>query len=96
MARLVFEWDPAKAAINARKHGVEFEEALTVFMDPLARIHEDPDHSEGESREIIVGHSTQERLLVVGFTERREAVRIINARPASREERHDYEENTAR
>jgi uncharacterized protein len=96
MPRLVFEWDPAKAATNARKHGVEFEEALTVFMDPLARIHEDPDHSEGESREIIVGHSTQERLLVVGFTERREAVRIINARPASREERHDYEESAAR
>jgi uncharacterized DUF497 family protein len=59
MPRLVFEWDPAKAATNARKHGVEFEEALTVFMDPLARIHEDPDHSEGESREIIVGYSTK-------------------------------------
>ena len=83
MPRLVFEWDPAKAATNVRKHGVGFEEALTVFMDPLARIHEDPDHSKGESREIIVGRSTQERLLVVGFTERREAVRIINARPAS-------------
>jgi uncharacterized protein len=93
MNRLVFEWDPGKAASNLQKHGVAFEEALTVFMDPLARIHDDPDHSGPESREIIVGHSTQRRLLVVGYTERRDAVRIINARPASRKERRDYEED---
>jgi len=93
MERLVFEWDPAKAAGNLRKHGVSFEEALTVFRDSLARIHDDPDHSEVESREIIVGHSADERLLVVGFTERRNAIRIINARSASVRERHDYEEN---
>lgn len=93
MNRLVFEWDPDKAASNLQKHGVAFEEALTVFMDPLARIHDDPEHSEAEFREIIVGHSTQRRLLVVGYAEGRDAVRIINARPASRKERRDYEED---
>ena len=93
MDRLVFEWDPAKAASNLQKHGVSFEEALTVFMNPLGRIHDDPDHSEAELREIIVGHSARNRLLVICFTERRGAVRIINARTASNQERHDYEEN---
>jgi len=60
---------PAKATANFGQHAVTFEEALTVFMDPLARIHEDPDHSEGEQREIIVGHSIEQRLLLVSFAE---------------------------
>jgi uncharacterized DUF497 family protein len=89
-----FAWDPAKAQSNIRKHGVSFEEASTVFLDPLGRIHDDPDHSVGESREIIVGHSTSGRLLLVCFTERGEVVRIINARSADRYERRDYEEST--
>lgn len=71
-----------------------FEEALTVFGDPLARIHDDPHHSEREGREIIVGHSTQGRLLLVSFTERSGAVRLISARRATRHERKDHEEAT--
>jgi uncharacterized DUF497 family protein len=87
-----FTWDPEKAASNFRKHGVSFEEALTVFGDPLARIHEDPRHSERERREIIVGHSTRGRLLLVSFTERFRVIRLISARGATRHERKDYEE----
>ena len=86
-----FTWDPAKAADNLRKHGVPFEEALTVFGDPLARIHDDPSHSDRERREIIVGHSTKGRLLLVSFTERMRVVRLISARRATRHEREDYE-----
>ena len=52
-----FEWDPAKAAANVEKHGVPFEEAVTVFQNPLAKVHSDPDHSEAEPREILIGHS---------------------------------------
>ena len=73
---------------------VSFEEAVTIFGDPLARIHDDPQHSEGERREIIIGHSTQGRLLLVSFTERRGAIRVISARQVSRHEREDYEEAT--
>ena len=62
-----------------------------MFGDPLARIHEDPRHSVGERREILVGHSLMHRLLVVSFTERGRAVRIISAREATRHEREDYE-----
>ena len=86
-----FVWDPKKAASNQVKHGVTFREAVTVFIDPLAQIHDDPAHSSSERREIIVGHSLQNRLLVVFFTERSVAVRIIIARQATRHERKDYE-----
>ncbi len=88
-----FEWDPRKAASNLRKHGVAFTEALTVFADRLARIHDDPDHSAAEEREVIVGHSSRERLLLVFFTQRGETVRIFGARRATSHERNDYEEN---
>jgi uncharacterized DUF497 family protein len=81
----------AKADANVAKHRVTFEEAVTVFMDPLARIHEDPDHSEDEAREIIVGHSIQQRLLLVSFIDRGETVRLISARLATKRERKDYE-----
>ena len=74
-----FEWDATNARENLKKHGVAFEEALTVFADPLARIFDDPDHSENEQRELIVGHSAQQRLLVVSFTERQPRTRIISA-----------------
>ncbi len=60
-----FEWNPRKAASNRAKHGVSFEEALTVFADALARIFDDEDHSSTERREIIIGHSSTQRLLVV-------------------------------
>jgi hypothetical protein len=87
-----FEWDDLKAASNHRKHGVTFEEATTVFDDPLGRIFDDDDSSE-ERREILIGLSDMANLLLVCFTERGEMVRIISARPATRQERQDYEEN---
>jgi uncharacterized DUF497 family protein len=89
---LGFTWDHAKAEANQRKHRVSFDEAATVFGDPLARIHGDPDHSTKEAREIIVGHSRRHRLLLVSFTERDDRIRIISARLATRHEREDYEE----
>lgn len=92
MAEPIFEWDAAKAAANLLQHGVSFEEATTVFLDPLARIHDDPDHSPAERRDIIVGHSVQGQLLVVSFTNRGSKIRLISARPTTRHERHDYEE----
>ena len=89
-----FQWDPAKATGNVRKHGVSFDEAVTVFKDPLALIFDDAEHSEVEAREIIIGMSTLSRMLLVCFVERHEdIVRIISARPATRTEKKDYEEN---
>ena len=90
---LRFEWDRRKAASNFSKHGVSFAEALTVFADPLAWIFDDEDHSIAEHREIIIGHSIKERLLVVCFAARGESVRIFSARKATGRERQDYEEN---
>ncbi|MGH9408453.1 MAG: BrnT family toxin [Vicinamibacterales bacterium] len=89
-----FEWDATKADENFKKHGVSFQEALTVFADPLARIFGDPDHSAGERRELVVGHSAQQHLLVVSFTERASRTRITSAREATVHERRDYEENS--
>lgn len=89
-----FEWDPAKAASNIRKHGISFDEAISVFKDPLAFIFDDITHSEQEHREIIIGMSTLRRMILVCFVERLEdVVRIISARPATRQEIKDYEEN---
>jgi uncharacterized DUF497 family protein len=92
MAGPTFEWDPAKAASNVLQHGVSFQEAATVFQDPLAKIHDDPDHSAAERRDIIVGHSLEGRLLMVFFTDRESRIRLIRARPVTRRERRDYEE----
>ena len=89
-----FEWDRGKEAANRQKHGVAFDEALTVFADPLARIFDDPGHLAQEKREIIIGHSARQRLLLVCFTERDDKVRIISARVATRRERKEYEENS--
>ncbi len=89
-----FTWDRDKAAANRRKHGVSFEEALTAFRDPLARIHDDPRHSDEEHREILVGHSARGRLLLVSFVERGRTVRLISARRATRNESQDYQEGT--
>ena len=89
-----FQWDPNKADINLRKHGVSFEEAVTVFKDPFALIFDDEKHSEEEHREIIIGASMLSKLLLVCFVERDEdIVRIITARPATYKEKKDYEEN---
>jgi len=89
----LFTWDQKKAATNVAKHSVSFEEALTVFADPLARIFDDEEHSRKETREIIIGHSVKRRLLLVCFTEWGTAIRILSARKATRRERLDYEEN---
>jgi uncharacterized DUF497 family protein len=90
---LSWEWDKKKAASNFEKHGVTFDEASTVFADPFAAIFSDEEHSLDEIREIIIGHSALNRLLLVSFTERAvERVRIISARKATRRERMDYEE----
>ena len=88
-----FEWDEAKAAANKTKHNVSFEEAKALFTNPLAVIFDDPKHSEVEHREIIIGHSHENRLLLVSFTERSNRIRIISARRATRTERKDYEKN---
>jgi uncharacterized DUF497 family protein len=87
-----FTWDAIKAVLNHQKHGVEFDEAATVFGDPLAGTFPDADHSIGESRLITVGRSCAGRLLVIAHTENAEEVRIISARPATAHERKAYEQ----
>ena len=82
-----FDWDASKADVNRRKHGVDFDEATTVFGDPLAGTFTDPDHSVGELRLITVGKSSCGRLLVVSHTENSVEVRIISARLATANER---------
>lgn len=91
---LQFAWDDDKAASNLEKHGVSCEEAATVFRDPFALIFDDAVHSIDEQREIIIGHSTRNRLLLVCFTERGDTLRLFSARPATRKERQDYERHT--
>lgn len=88
-----FQWDAKKAERNLRVHQVSFDEAATVFGDPLARIHSDPDHSVGEQREIIVGLSRLGRLLLVCFTERERSIRLFSARKATAHERVQYEQS---
>ena len=91
--QLRFEWDESKAITNLHKHKVSFEEAQTVFYDPLAYIFDDERHSRDEFREVIIGHSNANRLLLVCFTERFPGtVRIISARRPTKRERKDYEE----
>ena len=90
---LTFEWDPWKARINLRKHGVSFEEAATIFGDPLSLTIPDPLSPGDEKRFVIVGQSDRHRTLVVVHTESGEQVRIISAREASRGERRRYEES---
>jgi len=87
-----FKWDPAKAADNVARHGVSFEEAATVFRDPLSATGPDPDHSFDEERFVTFGISTSGRLLVIAHTERGDTIRIISARPATAGERKIYEE----
>lgn len=87
-----FEWDPRKAESNLKKHGVSFEEAITAFGDPSSMNMSDPDHSESEQRFIVLGTSARLRPVVVSYTERRPRTRIISARLATRQERHQYEE----
>ena len=90
--KTLFEWDEEKAQANLRKHGVSFEEAQTVFKDPLEITMPDPDHSIDEDRFITIGKSGKKRVLVVVYTERRKKIRLISARKAARAERKKYEE----
>ena len=92
---LAFEWDPRKAALNLAKHSVSFSEAVTAFGDPLAEIINDPDHSVGEQRFVLLGQSERGRLLVVLFTEPGAAIRLISARRATPRERRWHEEGEA-
>ena len=88
----LFEWDSNKAEANLPKHGVSFEEAQTVFTDPLSITLADPDHSEDEERFIDIGMSDNRRVLVVVYTERVQRIRLISARKATPAERKQYEE----
>ncbi len=88
-----FEWNTEKAKANLKNHRVSFDEAKTVFADPLFVIFADPDHSFEENRFVIMGVSNQNRLLVVSYTERPKATRLISAREATRSERKKYEED---
>jgi hypothetical protein len=90
---LLFEWDPKKARLNAKTHGVSFDEASTAFRDPLSRTIADPLHSEDEERFVLVGRTIERRLLVIVHTERGDRIRIISARLATNKERLRYEEN---
>jgi uncharacterized protein len=92
----VFEWDTNKAKTNLRDHDISFEEATTVFDDPLFIIFKDPDHSVGEQRYIIIGESDNRRYLMVAFTERSKGTRIISARELDSRERKAYEQTKQR
>ncbi|WP_370470116.1 BrnT family toxin [Snodgrassella alvi] len=88
-----FEWNNDKAALNLKKHGVSFEEALTVFWDEHGLIISDPEHSENEDRFVLLGMSENLRVLVVIHCERGESIRLISARVATKRERKQYEES---
>jgi uncharacterized DUF497 family protein len=90
---LAFRWDRRKAASNLEKHGVSFEEAASVFGDPLSLTIPDPGHSEDETRFVIVGESPRGRLLVVVHAEDQGTIRVISARAATPSERRSYEED---
>lgn len=94
MKELIFEWDEDKARNNLVKHQVSFEEAKTVFGDPLSVTISDPDHSRDEDRYLDIGRSAGDRLLVVVYTERDTAIRLISCRRATQAERRIYEEGT--
>ncbi len=89
---MIHEWDSRKAKENLRKHSVSFEEAATVFLDPLALTFPDPDHSGEEDREITIGVTTKHRAVFVSHCQRRDRIRIISARRTTREERKQHEE----
>ena len=90
---LLFEWDPNKARNNLIKHGISFDEASSVFQDPLSITINDPLHSDDEGRLVLIGCSCKKRLLVIVHTEQDDRVRIISARLATRTEGLHYEEN---
>jgi uncharacterized DUF497 family protein len=90
---LTFEWDSRKARSNLAKHDVGFEEACTVFGDPLSLTIPDAEHSRTEKRYVTMGTALTGKLLVVVHTERGDNIRVISARRASRRERWNYEKS---
>lgn len=88
---MLFEWNPDKARLNLKKHGVSFHEASTVFNDPLSITFPDPDHSFGEQRYIIIGLSNANNLLIVAHTDQTDRIRIISARKVTINEQRFYE-----
>ena len=89
---MVYEWNAAKAKANIQKHGVSFDEAATVFLDPLALTFPDPYHSGAEEREITIGHTAGHQVVFVSHCRRGNRVRIVSARTATRRERRQYED----
>jgi hypothetical protein len=90
---VIYEWDTKKASTNLRKHGVSFEEAATVFLDPLAQTFDDPDHSLEERRFVTLAESERRRILFVAHADvEHDRIRVISARKATRGERHGYKE----
>jgi uncharacterized protein len=85
-------WDPKKAILNKKKHGVDFEEAATVFRDPLLLVQADMEHSQEEERWIALGRSVRQLLLVVVHTDEERTIRIISARKATPAEKRRYEQ----
>ena len=92
LGTVVYEWDPEKARANLQKHGVSFEEAASVFLDPLALTFSDPDHSDEEQREITIGNSEKDRVVIVAHCPRGGRTRVFSAREVTRKERNQYEE----
>jgi uncharacterized protein len=90
----LFSWDRAKGRANLRTHGVSFEDASSVFRDPLAQVLPDSLHDEQEQRALLIGRSASGRLLLIVFTETGDRIRIISAREASVRERREYEEHS--
>jgi uncharacterized DUF497 family protein len=96
IGELRFEWDIFKASDNLVKHRVSFWDAATAFVDPMAVVIPDPDHSEDESRMILIGMSLEQRMLIVVHVEREPRIRIISARHASKREKEAYEESESK
>ena len=93
---LFFAWDSTKAKKNIKIHGVSFDEASTAFKDTLSLTIYDPLHSDDEHRQILIGSSYQNRVLVIVHTQKGDKIRIISARKATKHERSQYEENAKR
>ncbi len=91
--KLEFEWNIEKSRINEKKHGITFEEAISVFDDETAAFLHDSEHSFNEDRYLLIGYSKYNNLLFVSFTERDDRIRIISSRKATKNERKGYEEN---
>lgn len=90
--QFTFEWDEEKARENFKKHKVSFEEAKTIFNDPFSTTIPDPQHSIGENHYIDIGFSSNNRTLIVVYTERGSNIRIISSRKANKTERRKYGE----